>query len=189
MLMNENFQLFDEQLAQALRAWDCLMKLHPNSQFDVNYKKQILALQLISIMHCKRKRLRAALKINYTAQTIVSELDENEQRSLDYLMAVNTLTSYLLLLVKKPAEALEFIKITERIAMRLLESTQQKQGSMKHLPTIGEDPDTNDYFEDGFDSDNSLGEKKSQITGTLLSNYILSINLMQSIATKYASDD
>jgi hypothetical protein len=37
-------------------------------------------------------------------------------------MSVNTLTSYLLLLVKKPAEAVEFIKIAERIALRLLQN-------------------------------------------------------------------
>jgi len=52
----------------------------------------------------------------------VSELDENVYRNLDYLMSVNTLTSYLLILVKKPIEALEFIKIAERIALRLLEN-------------------------------------------------------------------
>ena len=92
-------------------------------------------------------------------------------------MAVNTLTGYLLLLVKKPAEALEFIKITERIAMRLLESNQQKQGSMKHLPTIGE-------ISQGQHSttESQNYSKSSRITNTLLANYILSVNLMSSIA-------
>ena len=52
----------------------------------------------------------------------MSELDESVHRNLDYLMSVNTLTSYLLLLVKKPAEAVEFIKIAERIALRLLQN-------------------------------------------------------------------
>jgi hypothetical protein len=42
-------------------------------------------------------------------------------RNLDYLLAVNTLTSFLLLQIKKPTEALEFIKIAERIALRLLD--------------------------------------------------------------------
>jgi hypothetical protein len=76
-------------------------------------------------MHAKKKKLKTGLKANYAAQTIVSELDENIYRNLDYLMSVNTLTSYLLLLVKKPVEALEFIKIAERIAYRLLENNSK----------------------------------------------------------------
>jgi hypothetical protein len=72
-------------------------------------------------MHSKRHKYRAGLKANYAAQTIVSELEESMPRNLDYLLAVNTLTSYLLLLIKKPTEALEFIRIAERIALRLLD--------------------------------------------------------------------
>lgn len=78
-------------------------------------------------MHVKKKKLKTGLKANYSAQTIVSELDENVYRNLDYLMSVNTLTSYLLILVKKPMEALEFIKIAERIALRLLENNPKIQ--------------------------------------------------------------
>ena len=88
-------------------------------------------------MHAKKKKLKTGLKANYAAQTIVSELDENIYRNLDYLMSVNTLTSYLLLLVKKPGEALEFIKIAERIAYRLLENNS-KMNSQKTLEIIGE---------------------------------------------------
>ena len=88
-------------------------------------------------MHAKKEKLKTGLKANYAAQTIVSELDENIYRNLDYLMSVNTLTSYLLLLVKKPVEALEFIKIAERIAYRLLENNS-KMNSQKTLEIIGE---------------------------------------------------
>jgi hypothetical protein len=88
-------------------------------------------------MHAKKKKLKTGLKANYAAQTIVSELDENIYRNLDYLMSVNTLTSYLLMLVKKPVEALEFIKIAERIAYRLLENNS-KMNSQKTLEIIGE---------------------------------------------------
>lgn len=101
------------------------MRLHPNNSFNVNWKKQVLAFQLLALMHAKKKKLKTGLKANYAAQTIVSELDESVYRNLDYLMSVNTLTSYLLLLVKKPVEALEFIKIAERIALRLLENNNK----------------------------------------------------------------
>jgi len=43
-------------------------------------------------------------------------MDETVERNLDYLMAVNTLTAYLLLQIEKPSEAFEFITIAERIA-------------------------------------------------------------------------
>lgn len=73
-------------------------------------------------MHAKKGKFKMAIKANYAAQTIVAVLDESQERNLDYLLAVNTLTAYLLLHVKKPTEALEFIKIAERIAYRLLKT-------------------------------------------------------------------
>lgn len=60
------------------------------------------------------------LKAVYSAQQIVSELDESVERNLDYLLSVNTLTGYLLISIDKPAEALEFIAIAEKICMRLI---------------------------------------------------------------------
>ena len=85
------------------------MKMHPNFSFDLNWKKQVLAFQLLSLLHAKKKKYKTGLKAIYAAQTIVSELDETVERNLDYLMAVNTLTGYLLLTIEKPVEALEFI--------------------------------------------------------------------------------
>lgn len=61
------------------------------------------------------------MKAIYAAQTIVSELDETMERNLDYIMAVNTLTAFLLLSIQKPVEAMEFILIAERIVYRLIE--------------------------------------------------------------------
>ena len=51
----------------------------------------------------------------------MAELDETVERNLDYIMAVNTLTGYLLLGIQKPKEALEFIIIAERLAIKLVE--------------------------------------------------------------------
>jgi hypothetical protein len=92
-------------------------------------------------MYAKKAKVKTALRINYTAQTIVSELNESLQRSLDYLMSVNTLTSYLLLLVNKPNEALEFVRISERIALRMLEYTQ-KQFMARHNLVVVEENQT-----------------------------------------------
>jgi hypothetical protein len=68
-------------------------------------------------MDAKRRKFKAGLRVNYTAQSIVSQLDESQPRSLDYLLSVNTLSGYLLLLVRKPQEALEFVKVSQRIAL------------------------------------------------------------------------
>ena len=146
-------------------------------------------------MHAKKKKLKTGLKANYAAQTIVSELDENVNRNLDYLLSVNTLTSYLLLLVKKPLEALEFIKIAERIALRLLQATQKLSGLQKtNLEPIGESESQNEFTErpgvqPSQDEEPFFMGKQSQITGMLLSNYILSINLMKSIANKFSNPE
>lgn len=43
------------------------MRLHPNNTFNINYKKQVLTLQLMAIMHAKKKKLKAGLKVNYAA--------------------------------------------------------------------------------------------------------------------------
>ena len=60
---------------------------------------------------------------------------------------------------KKPTEALEFIRITERILSKMLSSEHSHE---------------------------SFIAKPTQITGMLLSNYILSVNLMLSIALKFS---
>lgn len=98
------------------------MRLHAKSSFNIMWRKQVLAFQLLACMHAKKGKFKMSLKANYAAQTIVAVLDEEQDRNLDYLLSVNTLTAYLLLQVKKPGEALEFIKIAERIAYRLLKN-------------------------------------------------------------------
>ena len=39
LLLNENMELFDELLGVSLRAWETLMKLHPNNSFNLFWKK------------------------------------------------------------------------------------------------------------------------------------------------------
>ena len=100
------------------------MKLHANFTFDLLWKKQVLAFQLLSLFHAKNKKFKTGLKTLYAAQTIVSGLDDTVERNLDYHMAVNTLTGYLLLMIEKPEEAMSYILIAERTAFRLLEQSK-----------------------------------------------------------------
>lgn len=131
----------------------------------------MLAFQLLALMHLKKGKVKTSIKANYAAQTVVSVLGEEVPRNLDYLLAVNTLSAYLLLIARRPAEALEFIKISERFAIQLLDLSDQL------LIT---------YVKAGKESQTETPFKRSKITGMLLSNYILSINLMKSIAVKFS---
>ena len=119
MLMNENFELFEDQMGLALNSWSRLMSLHENNSFNLYWKKQVLPMMLISVIHTQKRRYKTALKSIYAAQTIVSELDETVERNLDYLMALNTLTAYVLLSIDKTSECLEFVQIAERICYYL----------------------------------------------------------------------
>ena len=99
--------MFEELLGVSLRSWGTLMKLHVNFTFNLNWKKQVLMLQLLALIHAQRRKYKTGLKAIYAAQTIVSELDETIERNLDYVMVVNTLTGFLLLSISKPLEAFE----------------------------------------------------------------------------------
>ena len=114
-------------------------------------------LQVLAVMHTKRRKLKSGLKINYEAQTIVSELDEGVPKNLDYLLSVNLLTAYILLLGCKPTESLEFLAQADRIAHKIIRLK------------------TESFF------------TSSQTATVLLSNYFLSINLMIQICHKATS--
>ena len=114
------------------------MKLHFNSTFNLNWKKQVLMLELLALIHAQKRKYKTGLKAIYAAQTIVSELDETVERNLDYVMAVNTLTGFLLLSISKPLEALEFIQIAERIAFKLIELATRRLKSRDASPRTGE---------------------------------------------------
>ena len=132
LLLNENFELFEELLAVSMQAWDTLMRLHPNHSFNLYWKKQVLAFELLALTFAQKNKFKTGLKAIYEAQTIVSELDETIERNMDYIMAVNTLTGFLLLSINKPQEALEFILIAERIVYKLV-NMQKAQKLMRSL--------------------------------------------------------
>jgi len=75
-----------------------------------------LAFNLLALLHSKNKKNKTALKSIYQAQSIIAMFDETIDRNLDYLISVNTLTGYLLLLIEKPVEAAEFLILAERIS-------------------------------------------------------------------------
>jgi hypothetical protein len=97
-----------------MRSWQRVIELHKDGSFNLNWRKQILAFQLLALLFTKKRRIKQGLKAVYQAQTICTSLDESNERNLDYLLSVNTLTAYLLLLTEKPLEALDFLVLAER---------------------------------------------------------------------------
>lgn len=66
-MLNENFELFEELLGVAMRSWDTLMRLHTNHTFNLNWKKQVLAFELLALMHAQKKKHKIGLKAVYEA--------------------------------------------------------------------------------------------------------------------------
>jgi len=50
LLLNENFELFEELLAVTMKSWDMLMRIHPGNSFNLYWKKQVLAFELLALM-------------------------------------------------------------------------------------------------------------------------------------------
>lgn len=75
-----------------------------------------------------------ALKSVYLAQTIVSDLDDKNDRNFDYLISVNTLTGYILVTLGKYKEALEFVKIAEKVAFQLVDLKARESQMSKDYP-------------------------------------------------------
>ena len=59
--------MFEELLGVSLRAWDTLMRLHTNYTFNLYWKKQVLAFELLALMHAQKRKYKTGLKAIYAA--------------------------------------------------------------------------------------------------------------------------
>jgi len=64
----------------------------------------------------------------------VSDLDDKNDRNFDYLISVNTLTGYILVTLGKYKEALEFVKIAEKVAFQLVDLKARESQMSKDYP-------------------------------------------------------
>ena len=60
-------------------------------------------------------KYKMAMHSIYAAQKITCELDKEQPRNLDYMLAVNILTAFVLLRINKLKEAVQFLDIAEKI--------------------------------------------------------------------------
>ena len=78
------------------------------------------------MVYLRRDKEKLALRSLHQAQNIVAALDETVPRTCDYVVAVNSLTAFVLLKLGKLQEALDFITIAEihheKTLIRLLDA-------------------------------------------------------------------
>lgn len=133
-------------------------------------------------MDAKLGKFKLGLRANYTAHVIAAELDEKVPRNLDYLIAINTQTAYLLLVINKPQEALDFILAAQRCCYKLAEDQKFEGKKVQGDSSVQE----NDIFSAAASEKTMpLIGKISLFNPTILTNYILSLCLMKNLAIKF----
>ena len=68
-------------------------------------------------IHITNGRFLVSILVNLTAGL---SLDDTEERNCDYLVAINFFTAYLLQLIGRLKESLNFVAVAERMLFKLL---------------------------------------------------------------------
>lgn len=97
-MMNNNVELFHHHLGISLSTMIKSMKL---LEVDPFHTDQATILILLGTLYMKTK-YKMALKCCFMAQKITASLDRKIARNLDFILAVNVITSIVLLKIGKP---------------------------------------------------------------------------------------
>ena len=89
--------------------------------FDLIWKKQLTLLLLLSTTYSNTGKYKMAMHCIYAAQKITCELDKDQPRNLDYMLAVNILTAFILIKINKLQEAVQFLEISDKILKQLVD--------------------------------------------------------------------
>ena len=122
MLLNKSTDLYQHHLSLSLSTLIRLMN-DRGVCYHQNYKKQVLMFMLLAFVYQQAKKYKLALKMISQAQKITSQLDQHNPRNVDYILSVNVMTALILLKINKPKHALEFLKIADKMAELLVETT------------------------------------------------------------------
>jgi hypothetical protein len=135
-------------------------------------------------------------------------LDDSIDRHCDYLIAINFFTAYLLQLIGRLKESLNFIAVAERMLQKLLlvlrpenkpsisklsSAREHHRGATKlgstagTLALIDEEQPGSPGSNTATCYDVNLAKGRSRMTKTLLSNYLLGISLLKNIAYKFTN--
>ena len=104
--------------------------IQKTAEFDLDWKKQISLFLLLAITLFKQGKSKHSLHCLAIAHKIPSNLpkmNEHYPRNIDYLLAVNGLTSFLLMKMGKIYEALKYIYIAEELTILQVEYTLEEK--------------------------------------------------------------
>jgi hypothetical protein len=92
------------------------------ADFNLNWKKMITYYLLCSVSYQRYGKNKNALNCIHAAQKIstIYKTDQEDPRSLDYTLAANTFTAFMLLKIGKLPEAHDFILISEKILNKVI---------------------------------------------------------------------
>lgn len=122
----------------------------------------------------------------------MNSLDDTNERNCDYLLAINFFTAYLLQQIGRLRESLNFVAVAERMLFKLLStlkpenkpSISARQGGLELIHEEGIRSPTESQG-GAAETPIAVEQKKSQMTKTLLSNYLLGISLMKNIGLRF----
>lgn len=110
-------------------------------QFDLGWKKQISLFLLLAITLYKQGKIKHSLHclaIGHKITTTLHKKNEHYPRNIDYLLAVNTLTSFLLMKMGKINEALKYIYIAEELSILQVEYTLEEKPTPQQVAYYNE---------------------------------------------------
>ena len=126
-MMSKNVEFFNHHLKISLETMIKMMKFLEMDPFHSDHASILI---LLGAIYMKTK-YKMALKCCFLAQKITAGLYRKVPRNLDFILAVNVMTSIALLKIGKPKEAHEFILIAEMAIEGIIQATYGKLISKK----------------------------------------------------------
>lgn len=174
-------------------------------------ERLVLLMLVISYVNAFHSKYQQALACIHQAHQISAQLQNTCPRNLDYILAVNLMTAYLLLKIKKPQQACEFLVIAEQTtnqliaqnickplgfksideAQRILEQSSNSSKPLEPIDSVDSEPLLKiDIFSTQpgsphFNESGDASKQPSKMSGTILLNSLLAIALMKSLTFKF----
>lgn len=165
-------------------------------------------MMLFSYVQAHHLKFQNALFCVHQAHAITAEIDQKVPRNLDYILAVNLMTAYLLLKIQKVKQAIEFLEICEEATDKLIVSNllkpcgyeslddayqklvEDKQGSQPKQVAFNLEGETpSDYMVKESTRYREEPARPSKISQTMLMNCLLCTSLMKSMALRFTVAD
>ena len=121
-MMSKNVEFFHHHLRISLETMTKMMRLLEMDPYHTDHASILI---LLGAIYMKTK-YKMALKCCFLAQNITANLDQKVPRNLDFILAINVITSIVLLKIGKPKEAHDFILIAEMAIEGIIQAVYGK---------------------------------------------------------------